>query len=62
MSIVMMKPLIHPVASNGDLGVEEKWKSWNTIVIQVDSGGSRTFVDGVEPESESHKGVDQDST
>lgn len=26
--------------------VQQKWKSWNITVIQADSGGSRTSVDG----------------
>ncbi len=35
-----------------NLGAKKKWKSWNIIVIQADSGESRTFADDVEPGSE----------
>ncbi len=50
---IMVKFLCEPVAALSDLGAKKKWKSWNTIVIQVDSGESRISADAAEPESES---------
>lgn len=35
-----------------NLVVKKKWKSWNIIVTQADSGESRTFADDVGPGSE----------
>lgn len=47
----MMKPLIEVTGARYDLGVTEKWKSWNTIVTQADSGESRISAGAAEPES-----------
>jgi hypothetical protein len=49
----MVKSICEPVAAMSDLGVKKKWKSWNTIVIQVDSGESRISADAAERESKS---------
>jgi len=49
----MVKSLCEPVAALNDLGAKKKWKSWNTIVIQVDSGESRISADAAEPDSKS---------
>jgi hypothetical protein len=49
----MMKSLSEAGAPRCNLGAQQKWKSWNIIVIQADSGESRISADDVEPESKS---------
>ncbi len=41
--------MVKPLSGKGHrimVLVQQKWKSWNITVIQADSGGSRTSVDG----------------
>jgi hypothetical protein len=47
----MIKSLIEATREEYSLGAREKWKSWNIIVIQADSGESRIFEDAAELES-----------
>ena len=47
----MVKSLIEAVVPRCSLGAKQKWKLWNIIAIQADSGESRISVGAVEPES-----------